>query len=307
MKYVYGLYLDDTLKGFLEVEYSDPLTRNCSAQALNVQRNVVTPTYVNPSYKTVADAAQEGLERHYGFKLERRDDLIQNHIGRTALTPRDADTNWQQTRSGQRLWSFKTYPEDINLEEIAYGLRDGRFGCQTLGLYTYSVAQHSVHASLLGDQDPKAAMAKLLHDAHEAVLKDLPKPIRNQPGMEEYNAACDARQRVINVWAGLDPDAHHMYDVKEADAIMLATERRDLMAPCEYVWQKNPHEPAEKRIRIWSQPYAVLAFLKRFRELAESVCPIRVGEATEVIGLHVEEILAREGDQHWSSKEGWKL
>lgn len=304
----YTLHVDgkDLPAGFLHVDYNvGPKKFDVAAQAHTLLEGarVETPVFINRSYRTAVRAATAAYAHHLKCDLaaiELRDDPCAIDL-LDHTEDRDHDINWQQSRVGRRVWSYDTRPQDIHLAEIAYGLREGRFACQTLGLYTYSVGQHSVHASHLGDQSPKARMAKLMHDAHEATLKDMPKPLRNQPGMEDYNACCDARQRVINVWAGLDPDAHHMYDVKEADMIMLATERRDLMAPTEHLWAKNDHTPAEGRISVWDQPFTVYAFLVTFRGLAKTVCPHRYDEANALLVEHIK--LCREEDIHFSLDE----
>lgn len=295
----YTLYVDGRLIGALSVDYNIGRKKfYVAAQAYTLLKGarVETPRFINRSYRTAVRAAIAAYAQHFKCDPDAivlRDDPCD--IDLVDITEdRDHDVNWQQSRAGRRVWAYDTRPQDIHLAEIAYGLREGRFACQTLGLHTYSVGQHSVHASHLGDQSPKARMAKLVHDAHEATLKDMPKPLRNQPGMEDYNAACDARQRVINVWAGLDPDAHHMYDVKEADMIMLATERRDLMAPNEHLWAKNDHAPAKRRISVWDQPFTVYAFLVTFLSLAKRVCPRRYDEANRLLAEHVAACRAEE-------------
>lgn len=305
MNKCYGLYHDDKKIGVLSVDYNiGPKKFDVSARAYDLDPVVQlsTPMCVHRNYKTAVMGAvrmyAEACHLTYDA-VDVRDEPAEGVW--VEADYRDADPNWQQSRIGRRVWSYDTRPQDIHLAEIAYGLREGRFACQTLGLYTYAVGQHSVHASHLGDQRPHARMAKLLHDAHEATLKDMPRPLRNQPGMEDYNGACDARQRVINVWAGLDPDAHHMYDVKQADMIMLATERRDVMAPCDYLWQKNPHQPADRRLTIWDQPFVVYAFLVTFRGLAKTVCPNRYDEANALLVEHIR--LCREHDIHFNLDE----
>lgn len=295
MRHNYGLYKDGKKFGVMYADYGEA-SKPCSAQAKTLDGSVESFRLFGPSYKVVTDEALVSFTNHLGFY----DYTVRDEGPDAAYIPtssRDAQ-NWQQSYDGNRVWSFDTRPGDLSLSEIAYGLREGRFANQTRGLYTYTVLQHSVHASHLGSQEPVARMAKLLHDGHEAVLKDMPKPIRDTPGMESYNLACDARQRVINVWAGLDPDAHHMYDVKDADMTMLATERRDLMAPCEHTWLRNKRAPVEKRLSVWSQPYAVYAFLVTFRDLAKKVCPERYEEANTLLVEHIK--MAREEGVHFN-------
>lgn len=240
-------------------------------------RQLAVPGYIGQpdSLPTMWKTVLGSLARKLG--IDPTELLIESDDARSSL--------WQQPRSGRRVWAFDSRPEDICLEEIAYGLREGRFANQTLGLYTYTVAQHSVMGSDIGDQSPHARMAKLLHDAHEAIMKDMPKPLRMDPGMAAYNEACDARQRAINVWAGLHSDAHLTQDVKDADAIMLSTERRDLMAPNEHVWS-GMKKPLDQKIVIWSQPVAVDEFLALFAKLAVDVCRDKFDDAMNLRVLH---------------------
>jgi 5'-deoxynucleotidase YfbR-like HD superfamily hydrolase len=79
------------------------------------------------------------------------------------------------TYSGHYLNVFDPDPDHICIEDIAHGLsRIPRFAGQTESFL--SVAQHSFNVSIyLADE---FALEGLLHDASEAYLMDIPKPIK---------------------------------------------------------------------------------------------------------------------------------
>ena len=83
--------------------------------------------------------------------------------------------DWFQTYSGRQFWPCDPKPEEIYLVDIAHALSNQcRFAghCQRF----YSVAQHSV---IVSEQVPfEHAVWGLLHDAAEAYLVDLPRPIK---------------------------------------------------------------------------------------------------------------------------------
>ena len=91
----------------------------------------------------------------------------------------------------------------------------------------YSVAEHSVNVSLL--VPPRFALAGLLHDAAEFILQDIASPLKRL--LPDYRALEARIERVIFKKFGVDgflvPHMHPL--IKEADLVMLATERRDLM------------------------------------------------------------------------------
>lgn len=82
-----------------------------------------------------------------------------------------------RTHSGTLIDVFAPRIEEFHIEDIAHSLSQlCRYGghCEPF----YSVAQHSIACSYL--VSPKNAMCALLHDATEAYLVDIPKPIKKQ-------------------------------------------------------------------------------------------------------------------------------
>lgn len=137
--------------------------------------------------------------------------------------------DWIQTFTGVAFWPLDPRPSEIDIEDIAHALANQcRFSGHTRQFY--SVAQHCVvMARVVPDH---AKLWALLHDASEAYLVDLPRPIKQlMPG---YRDAEDAVMRAVCERFGLA--AGLPGEVREADVRMLATEARDLLGPHLLPW-----------------------------------------------------------------------
>lgn len=87
----------------------------------------------------------------------------------------------------------------------------------------YSVAEHSVWVSHLV---PKAlARQALVHDLHEALVGDVSSPLKRL--LRDYKAIEQAAWEQVAALCGVPAEVHP--DVKRADLMMLAIERRHLM------------------------------------------------------------------------------
>jgi 5'-nucleotidase len=169
---------------------------------------------------------------------------------------------WCQTFTGVAFYPFDPAATEVHDMDIAHALSlQCRFGghCREF----YSVAEHCVRVSHI--VPPNYAREGLLHDAAEAYLIDLPRPIKL--GMPEYSTVEKRIAKVIGYKYGawLDPLPD---EVKLADEIMLATEKRDLMAeaPIPWAWLPEPHR--DRIIKPLSPREARAAFLNRMSELA---------------------------------------
>lgn len=94
-------------------------------------------------------------------------------------TPRRGDSI--QTFNGGKFWPLDPQPEDVRLEDVAHALAmKCRYGghCRRF----YSVAQHSVlmadWLAQLPDVKWWEPLWALLHDAGEAYLADIPRPVK---------------------------------------------------------------------------------------------------------------------------------
>jgi hypothetical protein len=184
------------------------------------------------------------------------------------------DSRWIQTFTGKAFWPLSPHVAAIDIVDIAHALA---MKCRYTGhtRHFYSVAQHCVLAGDVmgelandflagGEVVRDFARWGLLHDATEAYLPDVARPVKKElVGFKEIE---DRLMEAIVCRFGLTwpmPAA-----VKEVDLILLATERRDLMAPPPYRWTSTERvAPLLDPIEPWSPEYAKERFLARCGEL----------------------------------------
>jgi len=176
--------------------------------------------------------------------------------------------DWMATHSGQQFWPLDPRAEEVVLEDIAHSLAmQCRFAGHTRMFY--SVAQHSVLVSLEVEartQVPLEAFWGLLHDASEAYLLDVPRPVKRH--LEGY-VAHEARVMAA-ICKRFRLEGSMPRSVKEVDNVLLATEIRDLMPKAP--WEKLP-DPRTQRINPWAPEDAKLEFLYRYRNLIDVIGP----------------------------------
>lgn len=155
-------------------------------------------------------------------------------------------------------------PEFIRIEDIAHALSNL---CRFTGhvRHFYSVAQHSYLASHL--VPPEDALVALLHDASEAYIADISRPLK--PYLTNYaeieTRIMEAVLKAFGLPTAMPPS------VKRADLILLASEKRDLMlpdVPGDEDWDCiSGIEPTPARITPWAPSAAKFLFLDRFAEI----------------------------------------
>lgn len=122
-----------------------------------------------------------------------------------------------RTRSGQYVNVFNPDPDTILIEDIASALaRQPRFGGHLP--VDYSVARHSIECARHSQTHLK--LTALMHDAAEAYIIDLPKPIKNE--MPQYREVEDRLMRVIALKFGLQYPFGHL--IHAIDNTMLVYE-----------------------------------------------------------------------------------
>ncbi len=138
---------------------------------------------------------------------------------------------WIETYTGKALDLVHPDPALIDLYDIAQGLSQA---CRYTGQcrWHYSVAQHSLGVyRIVRATDSRLGLTALLHDAAEAYLGDWSSPLKAY--FRQHAPAALAMERgleaAIGEKFGVDLVSRNPV-IKAADRIMLATERRDLMA-----------------------------------------------------------------------------
>lgn len=169
--------------------------------------------------------------------------------------------NWLQTWSGGVFYPLDPRPEEVDINDIAHALSQT---CRYGGHCTrfYSVAEHCVWvASVL---PPHLQLQGLLHDASEAYLVDVPRPVKPfLPGYFEIEAQLE---QVIAQRYGLSWPIPA--EVKTADSAMLLLERDQIMATPPMPW----NEEGLARIKpfslpCWDPEEACIEYLDTFVEL----------------------------------------
>ena len=177
------------------------------------------------------------------------------------MTDLAAETGTIATFTGELFTPLRPDVARIRIEDIAHALANS---CRFTGHVRefYSVAQHSFLCSTIVSEEN--ALTALLHDASEAYLSDLARPIKYQPGLGDAYKECEARlEEAIAEKFGLPypwPD-----EVKWADRVLLVSEQRDLMPN---VLRADGADYLDFEIAPLIPRKAEHVFLERFRELA---------------------------------------
>jgi hypothetical protein len=167
--------------------------------------------------------------------------------------------DWMQTYSGRQFWPLDPRPDEVAIEDIAHALSMlCRYGGHAQAFY--SVAEHSVH--LAGAVAPKNALWALLHDASEAYVGDIVRPLkRHLAGYAEVEARVMAAIAQKYRLEGTMPD-----EVRICDNRILADEAHYLMLPPPVPWAYTG-EPLGVRIQGWPPPIARQRFVETFARL----------------------------------------
>lgn len=186
------------------------------------------------------------------------------------------------TASGNYFNFIEPERNIVLVTDIAHALANVcRFGGHTREFY--SVAQHSVLASHI--VPPEDAFAALFHDAAEAYLGDVMRPLKEL--LPDYRALEARVQAAVFQKLGLPEQLPP--SIKLADRVLLATEQRDFMPAHDDEWGLIINiEPLTERIEPWAPWLACTKFLDRYRELVEPLlqhpCPTPQAHLCAAVG-----------------------
>ena len=168
--------------------------------------------------------------------------------------------DWMQTNSGGRFYPLDPRADEIDPRDIAHALS---LLCRYGGHVDrfYSVAEHCV---LMSEAvAPEYALAALLHDATEAFVVDVPRPLKRY--LDRYRAIEDLVWMAIAERFGISvilPD-----EVKDADNRILLTERDALMSRAGRWWQDGEIDPLLVTVKGWMPEEAERRYLDRLAAL----------------------------------------
>lgn len=167
--------------------------------------------------------------------------------------------NTIRLRSGLYFDLANPKPEQFTIRDIAGALsKICRFGGQIDRFY--SVAEHCCHCSEFAKSAP---LACLLHDAAEAFVGDVVKPLKIM--IPEYAAIEDAVEKVIAAKYGVD---FGNPEVGEIDRAMLIAERHALFSKDSVKWTgEDDVRKLEVRIGCWTPGRAENLFIFRAMSL----------------------------------------
>ncbi|MEB2845953.1 hypothetical protein [Endobacterium cereale] len=173
--------------------------------------------------------------------------------------------DFMQTYTGKKFWPMDPRVEEVDIRDIAHSLA---MQCRYAGHCRrfYSVAEHCVIMVdwLLPRYGKRVALHALLHDASEAYLVDIPRPVK--PYLGGYKAAELRVMQVVHDAFGLNwimPP-----EVKMADERIIADELVNL-EPME--WHAKWDDPLGVPLRLWSPERAEHEFLVAFNFLTGEV------------------------------------
>lgn len=174
------------------------------------------------------------------------------------------EEDYIETISGIAFHFADPKPEEIEIWDIAWSLSNQ---CRYTGHVKqfYSVAEHCCHlydhAKAQGITDKKFLRTLLMHDASEAYLTDIARPIKAH--IPDYKRLEVRIETAIS--EKYDLTYPYPADVKELDTRILMDERAQVMAQSDNVWGVVA-EPLGITLDFWQPSAAFNEYRKRFFE-----------------------------------------
>ena len=166
---------------------------------------------------------------------------------------------WMETYTGKRVNPLDMNVSDVDIEDITHALSQiCRYGghCHKF----YSVAEHSIRVAVKVKENLR--LAALLHDAAEAYLGDVIRPLKHCfPMLSEAEARA---QNIIYKAFGISLTYMEVNAIKIVDNVLIATEARDLMVNSA-TWNNLP-TPLPETITPIPMHQVRSIFLEKFEE-----------------------------------------
>jgi hypothetical protein len=174
-----------------------------------------------------------------------------------AILRQDRAGNYMEVFTGKIFWPLDPRVDEINVIDIAHSLSNQ---CRFAGHVDdfYSVAQHSVLVSMLLPEE--LWMTGLMHDASEAYLVDVPRPIK--PFLKGYDEIEKNIMTCVAIKFRLKWPMPK--EVKTADNTALAIEKRCFKKRSTQVWDCEYLDNKQIILDTMSPKEAEQYFLNRF-------------------------------------------
>jgi hypothetical protein len=194
-----------------------------------------------------------GMSRH---ALMTARNLVDAEHGKLPQALQERRGAWIMTSTGKRFWPLDPRAEDCDVSDITRSLANK---CRFNGLMPrfYSVAAHSLNVAayalwlaaeeraLRDDLVEVCWERSIVHDAHEAYLPDVPRPLKRFLHIDRYAGPV---QEAIESFLGLGPCPAEVADVvHEADAAVLWLEMTALFPGIDHArWEYTPPESVHR-------------------------------------------------------------
>lgn len=172
--------------------------------------------------------------------------------------------DWMFVHSGRKFWPLDPRPNEVFIADIAHGLG---YLCRYNGQCRrfLSVAEHSYFCSFEGPEE--TALERLMHDAAEAYIGDMIRPLKYQPILGDiYQEIEDRLMQVIAHRFGLQYPFPP--DVRAADEAVCTAEMSQNIAAADKGTLHDSRRIADIKLYNWRAEIAEGMFLSRFMELA---------------------------------------
>ena len=175
--------------------------------------------------------------------------------------------NTIKVRAGHYVDLLDPDPSTLEIESIASSLsKICRYGghCK----YFYSVAEHCVMCCKLAREDEQSQdfiRALLLHDASEAYLGDMVKPLK--VALRDYQGVEANFEKIVSKAFNVDLLGHHQ-TIKKYDLELLKIEKESLFDDIQEEWDLLKGIQSRKlQLNYWSPHQAEYEFLKAWNNV----------------------------------------